>query len=366
MTDFAYAHASDADLRTLAEDCATQLAGASGHTVGFLYVTHPLAGALGDIVDILKARTGVQSWFGTVGIGVCATGAEHFGTPAVAALTGRFSDDTYRVIGPVNTPDDAGGAVGTGFAGTFGVVHGDPRNPQASEIVAEIAGRHGVYLVGGLSAAETRFPQVAGSVTDGGVSGVLLGGRLRIAVGLTQGCSPIGPVHEVSRGEGHVVATLDNRPALDVLCEDLGVADGVDPSPWLGNVHAALPVAGSNDSDYLVRNLVGLEPTNGYVVVADEMSDGDQLMFVRRDAESAEKDLRRMLDDLAAGCSGKPRAGLYYSCVARGPNLFADQGHELKMIGDVFGDMPLAGFFGNGEISNDRVYGYTGVLALFL
>ncbi len=366
MTEFAIAHASDADLRTLAENCASQLEHARGHTVGFLYVTHPLAGAFGDIVEILKARTGVQNWFGTVGVGVCATGVEHFGTAAVVALTGQFAGDAFRVIGPVTTPEDVGAAMGTGVAGPFGVVHGDPRNPQATEIVSDLAGRHGIYLVGGMSAGDARFPQVAGTLTEGGVSGVVLGGRLQAAVGLTQGCSPIGPVHEVSRGEGHVVATLDNRPALEVLCEDLGVADGVDPSPWLGNVHAALPVAGSHDSDYLVRNLVGLEPSNGFVVVADEVSDGGHLMFVRRDAESAAKDLRRMLGELAAGQSGRPKAGLYFSCVARGPNLFADPGHELKAIGEVFGDMPLAGFFGNGEISNDRVYGYTGVLALFL
>ena len=29
-------------------------------------------------------------------------------------------------------------------------------------------------------------------------------------------------------------------------------------------------------------------------------------------------------------------------------------------------DVPLVGFYANGEISNNRVYGYTGVLTLFL
>jgi small ligand-binding sensory domain FIST len=28
--------------------------------------------------------------------------------------------------------------------------------------------------------------------------------------------------------------------------------------------------------------------------------------------------------------------------------------------------MPLAGFFGNGEIFNNRLYGYTGVLTLLM
>ena len=89
-------------------------------------------------------------------------------------------------------------------------------------------------------------------------------------------------------------------------------------------------------------------------------------MFVRRDEESASKDLRRMLDDLQSRTQSPPKAGLYFSCVARGPNLFEGESHELGAIRDSFGEIPVAGFFGNGEISHDRVYGYTGVLTLFL
>ena len=36
------------------------------------------------------------------------------------------------------------------------------------------------------------------------------------------------------------------------------------------------------------------------------------------------------------------------------------------MIQDSLGDVPLVGFFGNGEISHNRVYAYTGVLTLFI
>ncbi len=60
-----------------------------------------------------------------------------------------------------------------------------------------------------------------------------------------------------------------------------------------------------------------------------------------------------------------PRAGIYFSCVGRGPNLFGPHSEELSIIREVLGDFPLVGFFGNGEISHDRLYGYTGVLTLF-
>ena len=49
----------------------------------------------------------------------------------------------------------------------------------------------------------------------------------------------------------------------------------------------------------------------------------------------------------------------------RGEALFGKGRGELKMIKDVFGDIPLVGFFCNGEISHNRLYGYTGVLTLF-
>jgi small ligand-binding sensory domain FIST len=46
--------------------------------------------------------------------------------------------------------------------------------------------------------------------------------------------------------------------------------------------------------------------------------------------------------------------------------MFGEEGRELSLIRDSLGEFPLVGFFGNGEISNNRLYSYTGVLALFL
>lgn len=365
MTEFAYAQAVDGEPQALAEHCADQLSAAVGHNLGFVYVTSPLAGSLEDIVAVLKDRTGIADWLGTVGIGICATGAEYFDTSAIVVLTGRVAGDGYRLIESQDDPDDVADSVDPDFVPMLGVVHGDPRNPQTGDIVGALARDHGAYLVGGLTAAEEIFPQIVGQVVDGGVSGVLLGSDLGVAVGLTQGCSPIGPSHQVTRSAGNVLLTLDDRPALEVLSEDLGVADGVDPMPWLANVHAALPVMGSDTGDYLVRNLIGIEPSQGLVVIGDDADAGSRLFFVRRDVESAAKDLQRMLTDLKSRVSGTPKAGLYFSCVARGPHLFEGESFELAAIQAAFGDIPIVGFFGNGEISNDRVYGYTGVLTLF-
>ena len=38
----------------------------------------------------------------------------------------------------------------------------------------------------------------------------------------------------------------------------------------------------------------------------------------------------------------------------------------VKKLEGELGEVPLVGLFGNGAISHNRVYGYTGVLSLFL
>jgi small ligand-binding sensory domain FIST len=73
-----------------------------------------------------------------------------------------------------------------------------------------------------------------------------------------------------------------------------------------------------------------------------------------------------MVADIKRRADSPPRAALYFSCIARGPNLFGKGSVELRTIADILGDIPLIGFFANGEISNNRLYGYTGVLTLLL
>jgi small ligand-binding sensory domain FIST len=184
---------------------------------------------------------------------------------------------------------------------------------------------------------------------------------------LTQGCSPIGPIRRISEAQGNIVMGIDGLPALDVFREDIGELLSRDLRRVAGLIFTGFPIAGSDTGDYLVRNLVAIDVEHKWFAVAQPVAPGDAVLFCRRDTPSAAADMRRMLERLKqrAGAT-PPRGGLYFSCVARGPNLFGDNSEELGLIREVLGDFPLVGFFGNGEISNDRLYGYTGVLALFV
>jgi len=192
-----------------------------------------------------------------------------------------------------------------------------------------------------------------------------LGSTVGVATALTQGCVPIGPVHRIDEARDNIVMAIDGRPALSVFREDIGPTLAQDMRR-LGNlIFAGLPVAGSDTADYLVRNLLAIDPQHGWIVLGAEVAPGDTILFCRRDPESARRDMSRMVTQLAGRLSGPPKAGIYVSCVARGASLFGEPGVETALIREALGEFPLIGFFANGEISRDRLYGHTGVLTLF-
>ena len=121
---------------------------------------------------------------------------------------------------------------------------------------------------------------------------------------------------------------------------------------------------GSDTGDYTARNLVGVDPKSGLIAIGDTIEPGMEILFCKRDAAAARKDLQNMLVSLKSAVP-EPRGALYYSCTARGEHMFGSRGAELDLVKRALGEVPLVGFFCNGEISRDRLYGYTGVLTVF-
>jgi small ligand-binding sensory domain FIST len=126
----------------------------------------------------------------------------------------------------------------------------------------------------------------------------------------------------VSDGEDNIIKTIDDRPALDVLREDIGELLARDLSRIGGYIYVSFPIAASDTGDYLVRNLVGIDEDRGWIQVGELVTRGMALSFCRRDSKSALKDLKRMLADLTLRAGKPAKAALYYSCIARGQNLF--------------------------------------------
>ena len=186
-----------------------------------------------------------------------------------------------------------------------------------------------------------------------------------VATRLTQGCAPVGPEHVVTDSRQNILISLDGRPALDIFREDIGPEFAGNLGLVAGRIFAALPIEGNDSGDYVVRNLAGLDTTHKLVALSESVRPGRSVLFCRRDRGTASDDLERMLTSIRSGLYRQPKGGVYFSCLGRGASLFGDNSEELRIIRDALGEVPLVGFFCNGEISHNRLYGYTGVLTLF-
>ena len=79
------AAAATGDPASLAAQCIAALPAVDGATLGILYTTEAAAAALPEITRALSAHTGIRSWVGGVGLGVCSAAAEVFDEPAAVA-----------------------------------------------------------------------------------------------------------------------------------------------------------------------------------------------------------------------------------------------------------------------------------------
>ncbi len=374
MDRFLLAYAADADAH--AEQIVAQLLSQldsvpATANLGFLYLTDALADSAQQILEPLRASTGVAHWVGSVGMGICCTGQEFYDTPAAAVLIGAFPEEAFRVFSGVRHGLE-------GFIARFGawyqtglthvaLVHGDPANQELPRLIAELPTvLPGGFLVGGITSSNTRNLQIADRVTAGGLSGVVFNQQVGIVTGLTQGCSPIGPKHVITACEHNIIAQIDKRPALDVFYEDIGELLARDLDRVAGYIFAGLPIAGSDTADYLVRNLIGVDIERKLLGIGANVEPGQAIMFCRRDAASALEDLHRMLTDVQQRSGPAACGAVYYSCLGRGRELFGQRSEELQAIRAVLGDIPLVGCYANGEICHHRLYGFTGVLSLFL
>jgi len=370
MTTFQSALSVHDDWQIATQACLEQLTPIEGQPLAFIFISDRFHEYFTDIVVRLKHATGIVDWVGTEGMGILGPGQEVYEQGAISVLITDLTAPRYRLIPSVTkTPETYLNKERAWIEQQqpfFGILHGDPRNEHVAEMITQFSEGLGCgFFVGGLTSHSANIGvQYAGVDSSGGLSGALFGADVKVVSGVTQGCSPISDAFEITHCERNIIATLDHKPALNVLLEAAGEpGQGLDEVAE--NLFLGLPIAGRDKHDYLVRNLVGVDEKNHLIAIGDMVQAGQSLIFCRRDEETAVHDMQRMLEDVKKRSENCIKGGLYYTCLGRGRAQFGVHSEELKLIQNALGDIPLAGFYANGEISHNQLYGYTGVLLLF-
>ena len=384
-TDFASASASGTDWRDTSKAVLEKLDSIrtenDGFNFGFLYISDYLADDATSIYNLFRSVLKIDNWIGSIGMGVIGTQEALVDEPAISAMIGRFPEESFCLFpkkesgsdiellkledddeiegcyldedlekqGPRYLSEDIVQQWLIDHTPMLGVVHIDPlapHNPQ--EFLADLEQTTNCFFVGGLTSSRSHHFQIANGVYSNSLCGAFFSDSVPVATVLSQGCAPVGDFHTVTKADNNVILELNDERALDVLQNDLrklacqktggseeafaGSFDIIESSDKIppefdslfrGQIHAALPLSQSDQNDFLVRNLAGIDVNEGSIALAENVQAGQSIFFVERDEQNVSSDLSKALITLrnrvmADRGAFEPKGALYISCIARG------------------------------------------------
>jgi small ligand-binding sensory domain FIST len=225
---------------------------------------------------------------------------------------------------------------------------------------------------GGLEQRQSRLFLDGRALSQGAVGVRLAGAEIHPLV--SQGCRPIGNPYTITEASGNVIHQLGGQPPLTRLQKVAITLPDRDRELLAQGLHVGKVIneyrAEWHQGDFLIRGVIGVDPESGAVAIGDEVEIGQTIQFHVRDAQSADEDLRRTLERERTALGDNRAAGaLLFTCNGRGSRMFFEPDHDARLVAEILGDIPVAGFFCAGELGpvggQNFLHSFTASIALF-
>ena len=349
-----------------------------------VFVSHHYSARFDEIADQLQAELGAKTLIGCTGDSIAGGSAECEDEPALSVwcavlpgatlttfqLTFEQTPDGLLCSG---LPDD----LGENLADTRAVIFlGDPYSSLPQSVIDLLAGElPGVPVVGGMASGggpgENRL-FLYDQMLESGAVGVVIRGGPRVRTIVSQGCRPIGTTFVVTKADRNIIYELGGIPPLERLHKIYPELPPRDQQLVENGVHLGVAMNEYKDSfqrgDFLIVNVHGADRTTGALSTGGLMRVGQTVQFHIRDADTADEDLRHLLEHgQSIPCSH--RGALLFSCNGRGSRMFSVLNHDAAAIQELLGPLPLAGFFAQGELGpvggKNYIHGFTASIVVF-
>ncbi len=371
-------------VRGLVEECRERVGGKV--SLAFAFVSSDWAPHLDDFLEVVQVHGHVPRIVGSSCDGFIGTGEENENVSGCALLFLHLPDTeiSFASFGAREVENAKGGdywpsVTGVEAEGMAGwIVLSNPLTLDTETwLKTWNAGYPGVPCFGGLasggrSEAEVFILREDGIKETGALAVGFRGGVVLQGV-ISQGCRPIGSPYTITAVNENVLFGIGSRKAYDVLEETFDMLEDEEKEIAQGNILAGLAMDEYREEfqsgDFLVRSILGGDPDAGALAIGAYPRVGQTLQFQMRDRDAADAELRALCEARQRE-SGEPFASLLFTCTGRGHRMFSEPNHDAGVVEEVFGRVPLAGFFCNGEVgpvgTTNFVHGYTASLALFL
>ena len=231
--------------------------------------------------------------------------------------------------------------------------------------------------IGGLASGARRPGQNALYLNEhlyrNGMVGAALYGDLEVETIVAQGCRPIGKPLRITQCQKNFILQIEGKPALEALHEVIEKLTHSEQELARQSLFLGIAMDEFRDSfrpgDFLIRNIIGIEPNSGALVVSELMREEQTIQFHVRDAATSADDLRSLLQRYRDKHGDTANGALLFSCLGRGEHLYGIPNHDSDCFKQYIGQVPLGGFFCNGEIGpvggTTFLHGYTSSFGIF-
>lgn len=353
--------------------------GEGGADLVVLFLTAHHKSSLATVAARINEATGAKCLVGCTAHGVIGGTLEVEEGPALSLTAGRLPGVTLRPFhvdeSTLPGPDAGPGAWVEAIGAPCDtrqdfVLLGDPSSNSEALLAGLDFAYPGGTKVGGLASGANGNTLFLGDRRfESGVVGVAVSGSVRLDPLVSQGCRPIGDPVIVTKCHRNMVLELGGRRPTEVLA---GIYSGLDErgrslierSLQLGIASSGL---GEAEPEFLIRNVIGVDPLRGLLAVGAILRPGQTVQFHVRDSIAASEDLHATLERYSAPT---PAAGaLLFACAGRGEGLFGRANHDSEVFAHRVGPVPVGGMFCAGEIgpvgSDTRLLGYTSSFGIF-
>ena len=259
------------------------------------------------------------------------------------------------------------------------IVLADPFSFRAEEF---LAGMDFAYArsakVGGLaSGAQAQGGNALyldNKIYNGGLIGVALSGNIQLDTIVAQGCRPIGQPMSITKCDQYQLLEVDGQPPLEKLEEMVDTLSEDDRKLLRTSLFLGIEMNPMKEDpgqgDFLIRNLMGVDQETGSLSIGAPLREGQLVQFHLRDKVMSSEDLKVMLSRYQSKDGWRDAKGaLLFSCLGRGEHLYGQPNHDSDMFKTKIGNIPLGGFFCNGEIGpvgqTTFLHGYTSSFGIF-
>jgi small ligand-binding sensory domain FIST len=177
----------------------------------------------------------------------------------------------------------------------------------------------------------------------------------------------------ITAGDGNVIEQLASQPALDRIKEAIAELTSTERALAAQGLLLGIVIDPNQPEyergDFLIRALLDVDDEDGTVTVGEQVRIGQTVRLQVRDSDSADEDLREVLDRELRELRHPPAGALLFTCNGRGAGMFGVADHDASAVDYAFAGAPAAGFFCAGEIGpvgeRNFVHSFTATMAVF-